>query len=154
MKLLNLIIDCVVRLSLTSQPGHWPTLVTSPSAHARIIFYACINSAKVIKLPSHCSSPFLLCENETKEKTKCCNWWFPVLVSLYFLFVFYILTCIISFCSNWERQRTHLVLRRKRRWWCCVLYFIVSSASVRFASSSLPFAFSLFLQSLNFLTFS
>jgi hypothetical protein len=154
MKLLNFIIDCVAGLGLANPAWSLPTLVTSLLCHARKIFYACMNSEKVIKLPSHCSSPFLLCENETKEKTKCCNWWFPVLVSLYFLFVFYILTCIISFCRNWERQRTHLVLRRKRRWWCCVLYFIVSSASVRFASSSLPFAFSLFLRSLNFLTFS
>jgi len=142
-KLLNLIVACVAGLGLASPA--WSLAHANdqpPSAHAHLIFYTCMNSAKVIKLPSHCSSPFLLCENETKEKTKCCNLWFPVLVSLCFLFVFYILTCIISFFRNWERQWTHLVLRRKRRWWCCVLCFIVSSA------------FSLFLWSLNFLTFS
>jgi len=56
--------------------------------------------------------------------------------------------------GNGEGHRTYLILRRRRRWWCWVLCFTVSSVSVRFDSSALPFAFSIFFCSLLFLTFS
>jgi len=34
-----------------------PASDQNPAIHARVMFYACMNSAKVINLPSHCSSP-------------------------------------------------------------------------------------------------
>jgi len=51
-----------------------PSLVTGPCQwlaslpHARLILYSCMNSAKVIKLPSHCSSSWLQYKNRTKRK--------------------------------------------------------------------------------------
>jgi len=34
-----------------------PASDQNPTIHARVMFYACMNRAKVINLPSHCSSP-------------------------------------------------------------------------------------------------
>jgi len=71
-----------------------------------------------------------------------------VLVSLRFSFCFYILTCIIiqeprkaANIPGFEKTKMMVVLR---------YLFTVSSASVWFASSSLPFALSLFFESLLF----
>jgi hypothetical protein len=108
-----------------------------------------MNSAKIIKLPSHCSSPsFALQCIKKNVKTECCKWWFQVSVSLWFSFRFYILTCIIiqeprkaANIPGFEKTKTMVVLR---------YLFTVSSAFVRFASFSLPFALSLFFQSLLF----
>jgi len=119
------------------------------SAHAHILFYTCMNSAKIIKLPSHCSSPsFTLQCIKKNVKTECCKWWFQVSVSLCFSFRFYILACIIiqelrkvANIPSFEKTKTMVVLR---------YLFTVSSTFVRFASSSLPFALSLFFQSLLF----
>ncbi|KAL9374798.1 hypothetical protein Peur_031677 [Populus x canadensis] len=60
--------------------------------------------------------------------------------------------------EHWKRRRASnipdLRRRRRRRWWCWVLCFTVSSVSVRFDSSALPFAFPISLCSLLFLMFS
>ena len=81
-----------------------PASDQNPAIHARVMFYACMNSAKVIKLPSHCSSPS--CRWQERKKKRCCNWWFQVLASLrLFVFLFfYILTCIIYITGNEKRS--------------------------------------------------
>jgi len=93
-----------------------------------------MNSAKVIKFPSHCSSSFLARMNKTER----CNWRFQVLASLrLFVFFFFLHTNMHHlYCRDWEGKWTYLVLEWRRRWWCCVLCFTVSSASVQFASIS------------------
>ena len=71
--------------TLVTGPSQWPNMASDPtSIHARVIFYACMNSAKVIKLPSHCSSSLQM------ARTGRCNWscWFHVLAPSRFLFVF------------------------------------------------------------------
>ena len=52
--------------SLVTGPCQWPASLP----HARVILYACMNSAKVITLPSHCSSSCLQYKNITKKKKK------------------------------------------------------------------------------------
>ena len=91
--------------------------------HARVIFYACMNSAKVIKLPSHCSSSCFQYRNRTKGRK---NRVIAALISLRFLFVFLHTIMHHYYCRDWEGKRTYLVLERWRQWWCCVLRRAVS----------------------------
>jgi hypothetical protein len=48
-----------------------PASDQNPTIHARVMFYACMNSAKVINLPSHWSSPS--CRWHERKKNRCCN---------------------------------------------------------------------------------
>jgi hypothetical protein len=126
--------------SLVTGPCQWPASLL----HARVTLYACMNSAKVIKLPSHCSSSCLQYNNRTKRRN---HRVIAALVSLRFLFFFYILNMHhLVMQELWHR--TYLVSRRWRWRWCCVIYVTGSSASVWFDYSALPFAFSIFLCSL------
>jgi hypothetical protein len=98
-----------------------------------------MNSAKVIKLPTHCSSPSLQCENETKEKQSGKNRVLQLVIScigsLTFSFCFsYILTHIISVAGT-EKGNAHTWLWRGEDGGG-----VVSSASACRLSFSLPFA--------------
>jgi hypothetical protein len=79
-----------------------PILVTGPCqwlAPSRL-FYVCMNCAKVIKLPSHCSSSFLQCE---KEKNRVLQ---PMISGVGFLMfsLFFLHTNMYHFIyRNWER---------------------------------------------------
>jgi hypothetical protein len=87
--------------SFVTGPCQWP----APAAHARVIFYACMNSIKVIKLPSHCSSSFSQIARMKKKQSVATDdfrCWLPY---VFFLF-FYILTCIILFAGT-ENSREH-----------------------------------------------
>jgi len=70
-----------------AQLGHWPMPVTSPSR-------LCMNSAKVIKLPSHCSSSFSQIARMKKNRV------LQLTISGVGFMFFYMLTCIILFAGT------------------------------------------------------
>ena len=107
--------------------------VTSLSFQHMHSYHACMNSAKVIKLPSHCSSPSQ-CKCITEKRAR--YMWSQMLVSAWFSFRFYILTGITlqetrkaANIPGFEGMKTMVAL-------CYII--TVSSVSVQFASSSLP----------------
>ena len=115
--------------SLVTGPCQWPAL----AAHARVIFYACMNSTKVIKLPSYCSSSIL--QREWKNKNRVLQSTISCIGSLTFSFCFsYILTHIISVAGT-EKGNAHTWLWRGED-----SGGAVSSASLCRLSFSLPFA--------------
>jgi len=117
------------------------------SPYARVIFYACMNSAKVIKLPSHCSSSCFRYRNRTKSRK---NKVIAALISLRFLFFLYILNMHQLIIQ--ELRRTSNILGLEKTKMVMVLCYLrfVSSASVWFDSSAPPFTFLIFLRSLSY----
>jgi len=106
-----------------------------------------MNSAKVIKLPSHCSSSCFRYRNRTKSKK---NKVIAALISLRFLFFLYILN--MNQLVIHELRRTSNIPGLEKTKIVMVLCYLrsVSSASVRFDSSAPLFAFSIFLRSLSY----
>ena len=72
-----------------------------------------MNSAKVIKSPSHCSSPSfaLQCMTQKNGIKECCK-------SDGFLMIFFSFLHINTTLYE-ESSRHTWFLRRRRRWWCC-----------------------------------
>ena len=121
--------------SLVTGPCQWPASLP----HARVILYACMNSAKVITLPSHCSSSCLQYKNITKKRRN--HRVIAALVSLHFLFFFHILNMHhlviqelrrMSNVPNFEKTKMTVVL-------CYLLHRVLCFCSVWFLYS--PFCF-------------
>jgi len=119
--------------SLVTGPCQWP----APAAHARVIFYTCMNSIKVIKLPSHCSSSFSQIARMKKKQSVATDdfrCWLPY---VFFLF-FYILTCIILFAGT-ENSREHPGFEKVKTMVmvCSLLHCVICLRSVCFFFSFL-----------------
>jgi len=108
-----------------------------------------MNSAKVIKLPSHYSSSCFQYRNRTKGRK---NRVIAALISLHFLFFFYILNMHQLVIQELRRTSNIPGLEKTKMVMVMVLCYLlsVSSAFVRFDSSAPPFAFSIFLRSLSY----
>jgi len=115
-----------------------PCQLPTSLPYARLILYACMNSAMVIKLPSHCSSSCLQYKNIAKRRN---HRVIEALVSLRFLFFFYILNMhhhVIqelrrtSNIPSFEKTKMTVVL-------CYLLHRVLCFCSVWFLCS--PFCF-------------
>jgi hypothetical protein len=139
---------CAAGMGLTSPAWSLAHASDQPIfSHARVIVNACMNSAKVIKLPSHCSSSCFQYRNRTKSRK---NRVIAALISLRFLFFFYILN-MHQLVIQEPRRTSNIPGLEKTKMVMVLCYLLsVSSTSVRFDSSAPPFAFSIFLRSLSY----
>ena len=88
-------------LGWTQPPGHWPKPVTHPS-HARVKFMRAQNSAKVIKLPSHCSFFVFLQIAKDKDPRYRVQKWRSLSFSFISVFLLFIQTSMHQFLRRKE----------------------------------------------------